>query len=248
MKILIISGGSIDEMWGRKWVADYEPDYCIAADSGLVMADKLGLTVDLLLGDYDSVDKKIFEKYNGNTKTITYPCEKDYTDTTDNENIIEQLTTGSNYENSNEKYQDNLSSAITFLVCGIGGLIVVLLNDIGILKFFTYKGASGILTNVVLIGMFVAFIIIAAISFKAAKKAKSNISTEEKTNYEIQDWLTSNITADMIDASYDGSQMAEEMKYFSRSSYIKNEINKKYPDLNDDIVDSIADEYIEKIF
>ena len=64
MKILIISGGSIDEMWGRKWVADYEPDYCIAADSGLVMADKLGLTVDLLLGDYDSVDKKIFEKYN----------------------------------------------------------------------------------------------------------------------------------------------------------------------------------------
>ena len=81
MKILIISGGSIDEMWGRKWVADYEPDYCIAADSGLVMADKLGLTVDLLLGDYDSVDKKNFEKYNGNTKTITYPCEKDYTDT-----------------------------------------------------------------------------------------------------------------------------------------------------------------------
>lgn len=81
MKILIISGGSIDEMWGRKWVADYEPDYCIAADSGLVMADKLGLTVDLLLGDYDSVDKKIFEKYNRNTKAITYPCEKDYTDT-----------------------------------------------------------------------------------------------------------------------------------------------------------------------
>lgn len=34
-----------------------------------------------MLGDYDSVDKKIFEKYNGNTKTITYPCEKDYTDT-----------------------------------------------------------------------------------------------------------------------------------------------------------------------
>ena len=28
----------------------------------------------------------------------------------------------------------------------------------------------------------------------------------------------------------------------------KNEIKKKYPDLNDDIVDSIADEYIEKIF
>ena len=69
MKILIISGGSIDEMWGRKWVADYEPDYCIAADSGLGMADKLGLTVDLLLGDYDSVDKKIFEKFSKHPAT-----------------------------------------------------------------------------------------------------------------------------------------------------------------------------------
>ena len=77
MKILIISGGSIDEMWGQKWVADYEPDYCIAADSGLVMADKFGYITQVI----GSVDKKIFEKYNGNTKTITYPCEKDYTDT-----------------------------------------------------------------------------------------------------------------------------------------------------------------------
>ena len=134
------------------------------------------------------------------------------------------------------------------VLCIVISIIVSAVVSILMLKFFTYKGASGILTNVVLIGMFVAFIVIAAISFKAAKRAKSNISTEEKTNSEIQDWLTSNITADMIDASYDGSQMAEEMKYFSRSSYIKNEINKKYPDLNDDIVDSIADEYIEKIF
>lgn len=39
------------------------------------------------------------EKEVTNKKNIT-------TDTTDNENIIEQLTTGSNYENSNEKYQD----------------------------------------------------------------------------------------------------------------------------------------------
>ena len=170
------------------------------------------------------------------------------TDAADEENFIEQLTTGNVYENSKEKYQDNLSSAITFLVCGIAGLVIVLLNDFGVLHFFSLKGASGILTNVVLIGLFAAFIVIAFISFKAAKTAKSKIATESRTNTEIQDWLSENLNAEIIDSSYDGSELADEMKYFNRSSYIKNVISEKYPDLKEEIADAIADEYIEKIF
>lgn len=170
------------------------------------------------------------------------------TDAADEENFIEQLTTGNVYENSKEKYQDNLSSAITFLVCGIAGLVIVLLNDFGVLHFFSLKGASGILTNVVLIGLFAAFIVIAFISFKAARNAKSKIAAESRTNTEIQDWLSENLNAEIIDSSYDGSELADEMKYFNRSSYIKNVISEKYPDLKEEIADAIADEYIEKIF
>ena len=170
------------------------------------------------------------------------------TDAADEENFIEQLTAGNVYENSKEKYQDNLSSAITFLVCGIAGLVIVLLNDFGVLHFFSLKGASGILTNVVLIGLFAAFIVIAFISFKAARNAKSKIAAESRTNTEIQDWLSENLNAEIIDSSYDGSELADEMKYFNRSSYIKNVISEKYPDLKEEIADAIADEYIEKIF
>ena len=170
------------------------------------------------------------------------------TDAADEENFIEQLTTGNVYENSKEKYQDNLSSAITFLVCGIAGLVIVLLNDFGVLHFFSLKGASGILTNVVLIGLFAAFIVIAFISFKAARNAKSKIAAESRTNTEIQDWLYENLNAEIIDSSYDCSELADEMKYFNRSSYIKNVISEKYPDLKEEIADAIADEYIEKIF
>lgn len=166
----------------------------------------------------------------------------------DDESFIEQLTTGNVYENSKEKYQDNLSSAITFLVCGIAGLVVVVLNDVGILKFFSLKGASGILTNVVLTALFAAFIVISIISFKAAKKARLRISEESETNTEIQDWLSENLTAEVIDSSYDGSELADEMKYFNRSSYIKKAISEKYPDLKEEIIDAISDEYIEKIF
>lgn len=81
MKVLIFSGGSMDEDWAKEWLRGRSFDFCIAADSGLEKADRLGVKVDLLLGDYDSVDRGLLESYRSDTRTITYPCEKDYTDT-----------------------------------------------------------------------------------------------------------------------------------------------------------------------
>lgn len=80
-KVLIVSGGSLDYEWAREWLADKQFDYVIAADSGLMYADKLELQVDYILGDYDSVKSDILEKYSKKIETVTYPTEKDYTDT-----------------------------------------------------------------------------------------------------------------------------------------------------------------------
>ena len=71
----------INVAWGKEWLDNQTFDYCIAADSGLEYADKLGLKVDYLLGDYDSVDKDVLDTYKSNTEFETYPKEKDYTDT-----------------------------------------------------------------------------------------------------------------------------------------------------------------------
>lgn len=80
-EILIITGGSVDYDWAEKWISTRHFDYIIAADSGLVHADLLGIRVNYILGDYDSVDEKVLEKYMDNTEIVTYPKEKDYTDT-----------------------------------------------------------------------------------------------------------------------------------------------------------------------
>ncbi len=79
--ILIISGGQVDYSWARKWMEGKQFDFVIAADSGLVHADRLGVKPDFLLGDYDSVDSDTLERYRKNTQTAVYPREKDYTDT-----------------------------------------------------------------------------------------------------------------------------------------------------------------------
>lgn len=161
---------------------------------------------------------------------------------------LAQFTTGNNYENSSDKYKDNLSSAITFLVCGLAGLVVLLLNDLGVLHFIARGSSSFILMNIVLGGVFIAFIIIGALSFKIARNAKENIANEKHMTDEIFTWLRENVTAEQVDASYDSADLAEEMKYFSRSAYIKAAVQSEFDTVSDEIAGVITDQYIDELF
>lgn len=161
---------------------------------------------------------------------------------------LAQFTTGNTYENSSDKYKDNLSSAITFLVCGLAGLVVLLLNDFGVLHFIARGSSSFILMNIVLGGVFIAFIIIGVLSFKIARNAKENIANEKHMNDEIFTWLRENVTAEQVDASYDSADLAEEMKYFSRSAYIKAAVQSEFDTVSDEIAGVITDQYIDELF
>ena len=55
-----------------------EGDLAIAADSGYCNAKALGVTPSVVLGDFDSLDKRTLPK---NTEIHTVPAEKDFTDT-----------------------------------------------------------------------------------------------------------------------------------------------------------------------
>ena len=83
------------------------------------------------------------------------------------DNIVEEtpednslLTGGNLYENNTDKYKDNLSSAITFFICGGIGIILMILNDVGIIKFITKDSSSFIFINIVLGVLFIGFIAI----------------------------------------------------------------------------------------
>lgn len=54
----------------------------IVADSGLVLADRLKIKPDYIVGDFDSVPEAILDRYRNQAAPIeTYPREKDQTDT-----------------------------------------------------------------------------------------------------------------------------------------------------------------------
>ncbi len=56
-KAVIVAGGEIDDSFGREWLLKEQPDYVIAADSGMEFLKRIGKKPDLLLGDFDSVSE-----------------------------------------------------------------------------------------------------------------------------------------------------------------------------------------------
>lgn len=151
------------------------------------------------------------------------------------------------YENSEDKYKDNLSSAITFFVCGAAGIIILILNDLGILKFVVKGSSNFILINIVLGLLFVGFIAIGFWSLKYSKNIKNKTAIENKDTDTILAWLNENVSRDDIESSYN-NDIAEEMKYFNRSDYIKSAILKQFPETEDNLADTVADKYIDTLF
>ncbi|MGI6086300.1 MAG: thiamine diphosphokinase [Acetivibrionales bacterium] len=81
MKTLIVGNGSLSD---KRLLIKYHQwaDLVIAADGGLMHLKKAGLDSNVLLGDFDSVDKSELDKTKAQNKAelITFPKNKDYTD------------------------------------------------------------------------------------------------------------------------------------------------------------------------
>lgn len=82
MNTLIITGGKINKNFAKKYLKSNKYDIIIAVDKGLETIDYLKQEPQYILGDFDSVNTKILEKYKTqNIKIIKLNPEKDLTDT-----------------------------------------------------------------------------------------------------------------------------------------------------------------------
>lgn len=83
MRTLIVSGGNVEEKFLNEIYSNYEFDNIIASDKGLEILDKQGIAPNYIIGDFDSIDEKILDKYvnNRSIEIRRLNPEKDYTDT-----------------------------------------------------------------------------------------------------------------------------------------------------------------------
>ena len=83
VKTLIVSGGKAEEKLFKEVNLNNQFNYIIASDRGLEVLDKFNIKPNYIIGDFDSIDKKILEKYVNNEDIVIKRLnpEKDYTDT-----------------------------------------------------------------------------------------------------------------------------------------------------------------------
>ena len=81
IRTLIVSGGNVEDNILNNFKEKF--DYIIASDKGLESLDKYRIIPNYIIGDFDSIDKKILDKYTNNKSIIVKGLnpEKDYTDT-----------------------------------------------------------------------------------------------------------------------------------------------------------------------
>lgn len=80
MRAVIIAAGSIDDPQRDRNRIQPE-DFIIAADGGAAYSHQLGIEPNVIIGDLDSLDQDLLQKYRRlNVNIITHPTHKDATD------------------------------------------------------------------------------------------------------------------------------------------------------------------------
>lgn len=150
------------------------------------------------------------------------------------------------YSNSDEKYKDNLSSAYTFLIIGVAGLIALVLYDFGLIPVF--NTASKILFNVVAAALFTGFIIAGIMSLRYSRKLKLAIDVDSAMLGKAVSYLEANLSKEAIESSYDSSDIPDEMKYYRRTDAIKQCISSEFDDVSEELMNEICDRYYNSLF
>jgi Zn-finger nucleic acid-binding protein len=146
------------------------------------------------------------------------------------------------YVKKSDKYEDLKSTAATFLLFGICGLIFVALNLFGIISFL-----EGALPLIVMTLVFVIFIIIGITSYSSSKVIKGQISKEEDVTVQIKDWLTTNITNQVLD-SINNDTEADEVNFFHKIEYMKEKLKEKFPSVSDSYLEQLIEEFYNDNF
>lgn len=83
LKTIIVSGGDINKNFLEKLNLKNKFNNIIASDKGLEVLDKCNIKPNYIIGDFDSLNEKVLNKYidDETVKIIKLNPEKDYTDT-----------------------------------------------------------------------------------------------------------------------------------------------------------------------
>lgn len=153
------------------------------------------------------------------------------------------------YIKKSHTLEDVTSTAYTFTFMGALGLIAILCIALGVLPL-PLAGSSKIMFCLVMGAVFLFFTCVGIHSFLRLNMLKQEVQQEEDLTQQIHHWFITAFTSNDIDEQLgiDPAIESAEQLYFPRSSYMKQQINEQFKDLDQDYVESIVDELFDEIF
>lgn len=146
MKVLVITGGNIDDDFAFSFLKKNKYDEVIAVDGGLAFADRAGIGITHLVGDFDTIDSGILEKYIHREDICVHQFipEKDYTDTDIAVKLALRLLTGDAARN---EAQPLPGEKVLHILGGTGTRLDHVLANLQMLKNVMEAGVWGILAD-----------------------------------------------------------------------------------------------------
>ena len=145
-----------------------------------------------------------------------------------------------------DKYKDYVSTAYTFFIVGIAGLILSTLNLLHIITIFRVSGPSAILFYVVMYGMFGIFIFVGVNAFTNSKRIQKEAMEEDNFFTTLDDFIKSSVNDDLFQDI--DMNVSDEEIYFQRTEILKNIITGRYPDIDAALLEKTVDELYDKMF
>lgn len=143
------------------------------------------------------------------------------------------------YVKKADQFKDLRSTAYMFIAVGICGLVILLLNILGVFSFY-----QGYFAWTVMGILFTVFLFIGFGNLKHSTQVKEQINEEDSLTDTINTWLEKNISRDVLDTVIDPNE-ADEINYFKQTEYIKSRILDEF---DENLVDSYVDFLVEEFY
>ena len=143
------------------------------------------------------------------------------------------------YTSASFKAQDNMSSAILFLVLGIAGVLFALCCKLGMIKFSFFES---MFTFSVVAMMFIAMIVYGIYAISKNKYYVANAEEEEKLLENIWKWQSENITDEILSEASSEAESDEEAELF-RFDKVRDMTKEAFPTLSAAILEHTVDTF-----
>ncbi len=152
------------------------------------------------------------------------------------------------YVEKSKKYEDMQSTAYSFLLVSVVGVLLLVLVYTGVipLQFATYMKY---MMAIVMGGMFLIFFIIGIRSYRKLGGLKAEVMQEQQDRETAKSWFLGQYSEKAIDLTLDINSSDEvQQKYFLRSQFMKRTLSEKFPAYEDAFLDYLTEQLYEEMY